>query len=203
MPAPNPLLFRPLAAADASTRRAFERRLRSAKKSDKTVQSYLEAARLLAGWLGGGVTLEEVRPADIEDGVCVRRKLLASRRASLKRHGFHAFPSELERITTCRRRSSRAESPGCPDGAGASAGLSVAESGRSGGGQAAGTGSRDRPPMVVQAEVDGGGRSGGPPRPEQAEIKAVEGGEPAAAGRRRNPEGCHNFLRGELDSRSR
>ena len=38
--------------ADASTLRAFERRLRStAKKSDKTVQSYLEAARLLAGWL--------------------------------------------------------------------------------------------------------------------------------------------------------
>jgi hypothetical protein len=32
MPAPNPLLSRPLAAADASTLRAFERRLRSAKK---------------------------------------------------------------------------------------------------------------------------------------------------------------------------
>jgi hypothetical protein len=43
MPAPNPLLSKPLAAADASTLRAFERRLRSAKKSDKTVQSYLEA----------------------------------------------------------------------------------------------------------------------------------------------------------------
>jgi site-specific recombinase XerD len=41
--------------------------LRSEKKSDKTVQSYLEAARLLAGWLGGRVTLEEVRPADVED----------------------------------------------------------------------------------------------------------------------------------------
>jgi hypothetical protein len=41
--------------------------LRSAKKSDKTVQSYLEAARLLAGWLGGRITLEQVRPADIED----------------------------------------------------------------------------------------------------------------------------------------
>jgi integrase/recombinase XerC len=67
MPAPNPLLSKPLAAADASTLRAFERRLRSAKKSDKTVQSYLEAARLLAGWLGGRVALEEVRPADIED----------------------------------------------------------------------------------------------------------------------------------------
>jgi integrase/recombinase XerC len=67
MPAPNPLLSRPLAAADASTLRAFERRLRSAKKSDKTVQSYLEAARLLAGWLGGRVALEEVRPAHIED----------------------------------------------------------------------------------------------------------------------------------------
>ena len=67
MPAPNPLLSSPLAAADASTLRAFERRLRSAKKSDKTVQSYLEAARLLAGWLGGRVALEEVTPADIED----------------------------------------------------------------------------------------------------------------------------------------
>ena len=67
MPASNPLLSRPLAAADASTLRAFERRLRSAKKSDKTVQSYLEAARLLAGWLGGRVALEEVRPAHIED----------------------------------------------------------------------------------------------------------------------------------------
>ena len=45
----------PLASADASTLRAFERRLRSAKKSEKTVQSYLEAAPLLAGWLGGSV----------------------------------------------------------------------------------------------------------------------------------------------------
>lgn len=58
MPTPDPLLSRPLAAADGSTLRAFERRLRSAKKSDKTVQSYLEAARLLAGSLGGRVALE-------------------------------------------------------------------------------------------------------------------------------------------------
>ncbi len=31
------------------------------------MQSYLEAARLLAGWLGGRDTLEEVTPADLED----------------------------------------------------------------------------------------------------------------------------------------
>ncbi len=64
---PNPLLSRALSAADASTLRAFERRLRSEKKSDKTVQSYLEAARLFAGWLAGRHTLEDVTSADIED----------------------------------------------------------------------------------------------------------------------------------------
>ena len=41
MPAPNPLLSRPLDPADAATLRSFERRLRSEKKSDKTVQSYI------------------------------------------------------------------------------------------------------------------------------------------------------------------
>ena len=37
MPASNPLLSRPLSAADASTPRTFERRLRSEKKSPETV----------------------------------------------------------------------------------------------------------------------------------------------------------------------
>jgi hypothetical protein len=67
MPMPNPLLSRPLTAADTSTLRAFERRLRSEKKSDKTVESYLEAARLLAGcwpagWAVGSPWRRSLRP---------------------------------------------------------------------------------------------------------------------------------------------
>lgn len=64
---PNSLLSLRLSEADSDTLRAFERRLRSQKKSRRTVQSYLEAARLLAGWLDGRATLEEVTAADIED----------------------------------------------------------------------------------------------------------------------------------------
>jgi hypothetical protein len=78
MPAPNPLLSRPIAAADASTLRAFERRLRSEKKSDTTVQSYLEAARLLAGWVSGGVAL---RRSGLPKPTCVRHRRSTSPRA--------------------------------------------------------------------------------------------------------------------------
>jgi site-specific recombinase XerD len=67
VPAPNPLLSMPLSEADEATLRAFERRLRSQKKSPRTVQSYLEAAKLLAGWLAGRATLEDATAADIED----------------------------------------------------------------------------------------------------------------------------------------
>jgi site-specific recombinase XerD len=67
VPAPNPLLSMPLSEADEATLRAFERRLRSQRKSPRTVQSYLEAARLLAGWLAGRTTLEGATAADIED----------------------------------------------------------------------------------------------------------------------------------------
>lgn len=67
MPAANPLLSVPLSEPDAATLRAFERRLRSQKKSPRTIQSYLEASRMLTGWLAGRVTLEAVTSADIED----------------------------------------------------------------------------------------------------------------------------------------
>lgn len=67
MPAANPLLSVPLSEPDVATLRAFERRLRSQKKSPRTIQSYLEASRMLTGWLAGRVTLEAVTSADIED----------------------------------------------------------------------------------------------------------------------------------------
>jgi site-specific recombinase XerD len=67
VPAPNPLLSRPLSDADEGTLRAFARRLRSLGKSPRTIQSYLEAARLLAGFLDGRATLEDATSADIED----------------------------------------------------------------------------------------------------------------------------------------
>jgi site-specific recombinase XerD len=56
-----------LSEPDEAVLRAFARRLASLGKSQRTIQSYLEAANLLAGFLDGRVTLEQVRSADIED----------------------------------------------------------------------------------------------------------------------------------------
>ncbi len=67
IPPPNPLLSRPLSEADEAVLRAFARRLASVGKSERTIQSYVEAARLLAGFLDGRATLEEARSSDIED----------------------------------------------------------------------------------------------------------------------------------------
>jgi site-specific recombinase XerD len=67
VPAPNPLLSRPLSEPDEAILRAFARRLHSMHKSPRTIQSYLEAARLLAGFLDGRVTLEEATTTDIEN----------------------------------------------------------------------------------------------------------------------------------------
>ena len=53
--------------ADEAVLRAFARRLASVGKSERTIQSYVEAARLLAGFLDGRVTLEQVKSSDIED----------------------------------------------------------------------------------------------------------------------------------------
>lgn len=65
MPAPNPLLALPLSAADEAVLRSFDRSLRARKASDRTVQSYLEAARLLAGFLGS-TDLEQATRTDVE-----------------------------------------------------------------------------------------------------------------------------------------
>jgi site-specific recombinase XerD len=64
MPAPNPLLSRPLSDANEATLRAFTRSLRAAGKSDRTVQSYDEAARLLVGFLG--LDLDAITRQDVE-----------------------------------------------------------------------------------------------------------------------------------------
>jgi site-specific recombinase XerD len=53
--------------ADEAVLRAFARHLAAVGKSQRTIQSYLEAARLLAGFLAGHVTLEQATSADIED----------------------------------------------------------------------------------------------------------------------------------------
>lgn len=47
--------------------RAFTRRLAAVGKSERTIQSYVEAARLLAGFLNGRGSLEETTSSDIED----------------------------------------------------------------------------------------------------------------------------------------
>ena len=67
IPPPNPLLSRPLSEADEAVLRAFARRLASVGKSERTIQSYVEAARLLAGFLDRRVTLEQAKSSDIED----------------------------------------------------------------------------------------------------------------------------------------
>ena len=78
---------------------------------------------------------------------------------------------------------------------GASAGLSVNDGRRAGGGQAARAWSGDRAPV-------GGAGRGRRRRPAGDHLgrarrdQAVEGGEPAAARRRRHPQGGDDFLRG-------
>jgi site-specific recombinase XerD len=67
VPPPNPLLSRPLLEADEAILRAFARRLASVGKSQRTIQSYIEAARLLAGFLDGRVMLEQATTSDIEE----------------------------------------------------------------------------------------------------------------------------------------
>jgi site-specific recombinase XerD len=67
VPAPNPLLSRPLSEDDDAILRAFARRLRSEGKSERTIQSYVEAARLLAGFLNCRVTLEQATFGDVQD----------------------------------------------------------------------------------------------------------------------------------------
>ena len=56
-----------MSEADEAVLRAFARRLASVGRSERTIQSYVEAARLLAGFLDGRATLEQVKSSDIED----------------------------------------------------------------------------------------------------------------------------------------
>ena len=67
MPAPNPLLSVPVSTANEAVLRSFERSLRARKASPRTVQGYLEAARLLAGFLApDGTDLEDATRTDVE-----------------------------------------------------------------------------------------------------------------------------------------
>lgn len=65
MPPANPLLSKPLSEANDAIVRAFTRSLRAEGRSVRTVQSYEEAARLLAGFLDD-VPLDEVTKTDVE-----------------------------------------------------------------------------------------------------------------------------------------
>jgi integrase/recombinase XerC len=67
VPPPNPLLAKPLTEPDEATLRSFDRQMEQERKSPRTRQSYLEAARLLAGWLDGGNDLEHVTRVELQD----------------------------------------------------------------------------------------------------------------------------------------
>lgn len=65
MPEQNPLLAQPLSEANEALLRAYARHLRAENKSPRTIQSYTEAARLLAAH--AGTDLDQVTRGQIQD----------------------------------------------------------------------------------------------------------------------------------------